>query len=88
MPNNNLTPTQDFFTQRNRRVNSCQSIGMLGWVKSTHDPTQPVFKRLDLVCIWIPLILLKTENNKKNNKKLLFMLESTVRMPDCTDHVP
>ena len=36
---------------------------------------------LDFVCIWIQFILLKTENNNKN---LLFMLESTVHMPDCT----
>ena len=27
---------------------------------------------------------LKTKNNKNNNNKLLFMLESTVHMPDCT----
>ena len=33
------------------------------------------------MCIWIQLILLKTKNNNNN---LLFMLESTVHMLDCT----
>ena len=32
------------------------------------------FGNLLLGCIWIPLILLKTENNKKNNFRLLFTL--------------
>ena len=39
------------------------------------------------MCIWIPLILLKTENNKKNNKKVTVWVLVIVHMPDCTIHV-
>ena len=38
------------------------------------------------VCVWIPLILLKTENKKKNIFWLLFINEFTVHWPDCTIH--
>ena len=40
------------------------------------------------MCVWIPLILLKTENNKKKNKKVIVWALVTVHMPDCTVLVP
>ena len=36
---------------------------------------------IDKVCVWISLILLKTEKNKKNIFWLLFINENTVHLP-------
>ena len=33
------------------------------------------------MCVWILLILLKTENNKKNNNKVTVHAESIVHLP-------
>ena len=40
------------------------------------------------MCVWIPFILLKTENNKKNNKKITVHFKITVHVPVCTVNVP
>ena len=63
----------------------CVVVSLKSYVDSIYSHK---FNIIYLVCVWILLILLKIENNKKNIFWLLFINEFTVYWPDCTVHVP
>ena len=63
----------------------CVVVSLKSYVDSIYSHK---FNIIYLVCVRIPLILLKIENNKKNLFWSLFINEFIVYWPDCTVHVP